>query len=321
MASNMSPIKSFQRRNIPLTLYIRYNHQMNLLLILLLGTFSLGLAEALNGQLLKRYEKISSVGLLIVGVTVSSILSFLVLIVTKLPTPILSFSDVGLIFLVGILYYYGNKLFYNSFKVQEASTSTIVVMSSIIVTTLYGKIVFNEQISSVQWLGIILVLVAVAFTNIGGFSVEKIKQIFKPTSVTKLVLFSALFYGLANGITKSIVQDISPIYYQFLISLLTIPIVFLIDWKESKQQISLLGTTGAYKLLALAIPFYYIYNVIKSIVYERGMALPLVDSIDNAVVFCIIILEFVIFRIKPENIWFKLLTATVAVVGVVLLGR
>jgi drug/metabolite transporter (DMT)-like permease len=293
---------------------------MNPILLLLLGSIALGFAETLNGSYMKKYEKITSVGLIIVGTTIGLVLSIIVIIFSKEPLYIPSYNSIALIIISGILFYIANKAFYNTFKLQEASTSTIVCLSTIIVTTLFGKIVFNENVALMQWFGVLLVVLAVILVNLGSVSISRLKDVFKLTPANKMVLFAAFFYGIANGLNKLIVQDISPIYYQLLGILLVTPFTFLFDRKEVKEQLIVLKNTKAYHLLALAIPFYFIYNLIRSIVFEKGLALPLADSIDNVVIFVIIALEWSIFKIRPNDIIFKIVTAVLAFVGVLLMS-
>ncbi|MBI2356752.1 EamA family transporter [Candidatus Dojkabacteria bacterium] len=292
---------------------------MNPIYLVLIGAVFLGFAEAISGHLLKKFENVTSVGLILIGSVVTFILSGLWLIIFNPPMIALDIRLVGLIVTVGILSYFANKYFYNSFKLQAASTSTIIVMSTIIVTTIFGRIVFREEVTLIQWGGVLLVALAVLLINMGGITLEKLKGVFNPTKATQYVLFAAFLYGLSNGISKLLVQDIDPHYYQFLDILLVTPIFFLLDWKEAVEQVKVLKTSRAFWYIAPVIFFYFTYNILKYIAFSKGLELPLADAVDNVVVFVIIILEFLIFRIRATNLLFKLMVTIIAVIGVTLI--
>lgn len=293
---------------------------MNLTFLLLLGATSLGLAEALNGHYLKKFDKVTSVGLIIVGSVMTFLISLTTMLVFKMPFTPIGWLEILLISIIGLCSYFANKNFYNSFKIQEASTSTIIVMATIVITTIYGRVVFQEQVQPLQWLGVALVMVAVFLVNMGGLSREAIRKVLKPTTATKLVLIAALLYGIANGTSKLLVQDLHPLYYQFLDVVIITPIFLLLDNKEARSQIAILQQTRAYRVLAGIIPLYFLYNFFRYFVFSEGMELPLADAIDNFVVFIIFAVEILIFKIKPKNLLFKLGAAAIAVLGVLLIS-
>lgn len=292
---------------------------MNPIYLILIGAVSLGFAEAINGTLLKKYKEVTSVGLILIGALVSFILSGLWMLIFRPPTVPLDIRMIGLIIAVGILAYFANKNFYNSFKYQDASTSTIILMSTIIVTTLFGRIVFGESIHIVQWLGILLVMVAVLLINMGEVSIDRFKQVFKPNVATRLVLFSAFLYGITNGISKLIVLDINPHYYQFLDIVLVTPLFILLDWKEVVGQLKVISRPNILFTFAPVILFYFTYNILKYIALSRGLELPIGDAVDNLVVFVIIALEILIFKVKGINLGYRLGVSVIAVLGVYLI--
>lgn len=292
---------------------------MNPVLLMMIGAVSLGFAEAINGHLLKRFKDITSVSLIIIGSIVTFILSGIWLIIFKPPMIELDIRIVSLIIITGLLWYYANKNFYNSFKYQDASTSTIIVMSTIIVTTILGKLIFDESVALVQWCGVVLVAIAVFLINMGGFHIEGFKKVFMPSKATKYVLLAALLYGLGNSASKLVVLDVNPHYYQFLDILLVTPFFLFFDRKEVKHQLQVLKETKAYIYLSPVMLFYFIYNILRYTSLSMNLELPLADAVDNIVVFVIIVLEVLIFNIKHVNILFKMAVALIAVVGVLLI--
>jgi drug/metabolite transporter (DMT)-like permease len=287
---------------------------------LLLGTLSLGFVEALNGKIFKKYPKLSSVGLILVGSLCHLILTISFILVFKVPFVKLDLLTILLIPIMGLISYYSNRLFYNSFKYQEISVSTLLVMSSIVVTTILGRLLFEEHISIYQWLGIILILFAVFTVNAGGLRKENFEKIFKPTKATKYVLLSAFLWGFYNSLLKFIAQDLHPYWYLLLETIFTVPFYFLLDKKEVFKQIKVLKNSRLFLILSFTIIFYFLYNSLRITALGKGLALPLVDAIDNFVIFIIIFFEIVLFKVKQEKILMKILCSIVAIGGVLLIS-
>jgi drug/metabolite transporter (DMT)-like permease len=292
----------------------------NSISFLLLGTLSLGFVEALNGKIFKKYPKLSSVGLILVGSLCHLILTISFILIFKVPFVKLDLLTILLIPTMGLISYYANRLFYNSFKYQEASLSTLLSMSTIVVTTILGRILFAERVNLVQWLGIILILFAVFTVNAGGLRRENLKYVFKPTKATKYILLSAFLWGVYTSLLKLIAQDLHPYWYLLLETIFTVPFYFLLDKKEIFKQIKVLKNSKLFLILSFTIIFYFLYNSLRITALGKGLALPLVDAIDNFVIFIIIFFEIVLFKVKQEKILMKILCSIVAIGGVLLIS-
>ena len=292
----------------------------NYIFYLLLGSLFLGFVEALNGKIFIKYPKLSSVGLILVGSLCHLILTTSFIIIFKVPFVRLDLFTIFLIPIMGLISYYSNRLFYNSFKYQPVSVSTLIVMSSIVVTTILGRILFAESVNLFQWAGIFLILFAVFTVNAGGLDKKSFQKVFKPTKATKYVLLSALLWGIYNSLLKLVAQDLHPYWYLLFETIFTVPFYFLLDRKEIFKQFKVLKNRKLFIILSFTIIFYFLYNSIRITSLGKGLALPIVDAIDNFVIFIIIFFEVVLFKVKQKDILLKILCSIIAVGGVLLIS-
>jgi drug/metabolite transporter (DMT)-like permease len=292
---------------------------MNPIIYLLFGTLSLGFAEAFTNKQLKKYSQISSIGLMLVGNVVTMILAITWALIFGIELTPLTLQSVGLIILIGIVYSFANKLYFSSYKIEAASSMIVLMMISIVVSSIFGRIVFNEQVSLQQWLGIFLVIVAVLLISTDG-RLGQIKKNFEKGSGKLMATQAAIFYGLGFSLTKLIVQDIDPHYYQLLDVIVGLPMMFILFHKESVEQTNALLSKNVYWKFVPLILFFYIYNKAKYVAFSQGVALPVADAIDNTVVFVILAIEFFILQIKQENYVNKLFFSLLAFVGILLIS-
>jgi drug/metabolite transporter (DMT)-like permease len=292
----------------------------NNILLLLLGSISLGFVEAFNGRIFKKYPKLSSVGFILVGSLGHLILTISFIIIFKIPLVNIGILTIILIIVMGLVSYYANRLFYNSFKYQEASVSTLIAMSTIVVTTILGRVMFAERVNLYQWMGVFLILFAVFTVNAGGLRKENLKSVFKPTKATKYVLLSALLWGIYTSLLKFISQDLHPYWYLLFETIFTVPFYFLLDRKEIFKQFKVLKNKKLFIILSFTIIFYFLYNSVRITSLGNGLALPLVDAVDNFVVFNIIFFEVVLFKVKQKDILLKIFCSIIAVGGVLLIS-
>lgn len=293
---------------------------MNPILIVIFGTAVLGFAEAFSNRQLKKHKAITGVGLMLVGSTVNIVLTLIWNIAFGIPFTSLTLRSWILVIVLTVIYYAAGKLYYSSYKTEHASTITVLMMLSIVVSTIFGQIVFHEDISMFQWLGIVIVLIAVLRINIGKFSKDSFKEILKLNRAKKIAILGSCLYGLGFSIAKLVVQDINPHYYQFLDVAVGLPFYFILDYKEVTTQIRALSKNKTFWAFAPIILLYFFYNKCKYLAFSKGIALPVADAVDNTVVFIILGVEYFILRIKQDNYLEKLLLSLMAFVGVVLIG-
>lgn len=211
--------------------------------------------------------------------------------------------------LVGCIYFWAGTLYYTSYKTGSVSINAILLSSSIIVTTILGIIFFGESTSLGKIIGSLIVISAIIFLNY-----EK-KFVWKPGN--NYALAGAALYGVAFTLDKAMSLSITPHLYQIFFGF-SIGITGLLF--RSKIIFSDLKKIHKHTLIAglVAACAFFIWNKLNFVAYTVGGEVGRIDSINNSVVFLIIILEFLILKDR-SNLSRKIAASIFAFIGVTLL--
>lgn len=293
---------------------------MNPLILVLFATLCLGIAEASSSKLLKRFSKLNSIGFMLIGSIFPILLAITYNFIFKVEYTPLTIRDIVLIFFVSCIYFFANKVYYQSYKTESASTSTVLMMFSIVVSTILGQLLFKEIITLQQWIGILIVLIAVLWINIGGFTKEHILNLFKPSKGKQYAIIGACLYGLGFGLTKLIVTDINPHYYQLIDNLIALPLFLIFSFNSAKEQIKVVLNPKVFISFIPIMLLYFLYNKLKYSAFSLNIQLPVADAVDNTVVFVILAMEFFIFKERDRDIKQKILISILAFIGILLIS-
>lgn len=196
-----------------------------------------------------------------------------------------------------------------SFKVRNISFSAIFISGSVVITTTMGIIFFDEGIYATKFVGIALVLLAIILLNWRNSSLEKNHY---------YGLLAGALFGVTYVLDKSIVGKIEPLVYIFWAFFLVAFFGFLMNPKGVIDSVR--GKTlRAFKPVVFSGLGYFFYNLFTFYAYRQGGEVGKVDAINNTQVFLIILFEILILK-RTRSIALKIITACLAVAGVVILG-
>ncbi len=210
---------------------------------------------------------------------------------------------VNFIAAVAMIYYL------RSFRVKNISLSSIFISLSTVVSATLGIFLFEESFDFYKISGIGLVLVAIISLNIKNIHLEK-NHLWG--------LLAGLLFGLTYTLDKRIVLNVHPIIYIFWGFTLVSIFGFLF---KPKKVISVIRETELkdYKQIIISGIGYFLYNLFTFSAYRVGGEVGRIDAINNSQIFLIILFEYFIFKNK-DGIIRKLITATIAFIGVMMLG-
>ncbi len=293
---------------------------MNPVYLIIIGVFALGLAEAGTNFQLKKHKEVNSRGFLLVGNIVTLVLTLVWMIIFDIPFTPLDIRTWIILIIALLLFYAANNLYFTSYKTENASTISVLMMFSIIVSTIMGKILFNEVISITQWLGISIVLVAIFMLNMPKVNMQELRKFFSPSGAKGMAILGAGLFGLALSASKLIVQDIDPHYYQLLDVLIAIPLYYAIDRRQINTQAKVFWKKPKiFWSFAKLIVLFFIFNKLKYVAFSMGIALPIADAVDNTAVFIIMLAEYFIYGVKLDRYKRRLVLTFIAFIGIVLI--
>jgi drug/metabolite transporter (DMT)-like permease len=292
---------------------------MNPILLILIASISLGFAEAFNSHKMKVFPMLSSTGLILIGTFISFFLDIAYVFTFDVPIENLTLIIVLQILVIGIIFYAANKLFYQSYKEEDASIVAVLGMVSIVATSILGKVLFKEQMSTGQWFGIVLIIIAVFLINTDGQK-DRFSALKNLNKAKINAMLAGLLYGIGFSISKFLLLDFNPHYYQLISPIFIVPLIFIFDFRSVKKQIPVIINKKILLNFSWIIILYYIYNKLRFVAMSDGIELPIADAIDNSVVFIIILVELFILKIPQENILRKVLISLIAFVGILLVS-
>ncbi len=191
------------------------------------------------------------------------------LIFSEMPWPILIGEN--LIFVAGV------ALYYESYKVISASMGTILGMSSVLVTTLFGILFFNESITLSKFTGIGLIIFAITLLSFEKSKLHKKGYLY--------AFIGGLLFGTAYLIEKYIVTDyqLNIDHFQYLYALIALPLKVLLQPKTILRDIkrikprSLVYSAGAAFCIIIAYKF-------TLTAYTLGGEAGKIDAINNSAI-------------------------------------
>lgn len=132
----------------------------------------------------------------IVATVIGSIIWF------TIGSPTLNLKDALLIILTGVLTIWGLAAYFRALSSNEASNVMILFQMTSVITLVLSFFLLGERISSVQFLGFLLIL----FSSIAISLKKKLKKI-KLSNIFFLVLLTDFFWASAYVIFKFVVDD------------------------------------------------------------------------------------------------------------------
>lgn len=276
--------------------------------------FALALAELTQQHLLNLKNGFTARASAVLTFAFQGVLVVPLLFLLGLENQIFSFFGTSVwqrIFLVTFLASIGMIFYLKSFRVKNISLSAVLISSSVIVSTILGIIFFSESIAIMKFCGIVSILLAIVIVNFKNPIFEK-NHIFG--------LFAGLIFGVAYTIDKSILQHgIHPLIYIFWSFPLVAAWGFLFGFREVIGSVKKKNLI-AYAPIAISGIGYLLYNFFTFSAYSVGGEVGRVDAINTAYIFIIIIFEYFFLKHK-SGMTRKLLAATLAVLGIFILGN
>lgn len=232
------------------------------------------------------------------------------LVFVRADLPLLTVATFIKLLIVSSIYFWAGTLFYTSYKTGSASINSILLSSSVIVTTILGIIFFNESTSLTKIIGSLIVVLSIIYLNYN----HKLKL----TKGNYFALSGAVLYGVGYTIDKSFSISMAPHLYQILFSFFIMLSGLLYRGRIIIKDISKIGRDTLLSATIAAFSF-FLWNKLNFVSYSIGGEVGRIDSINNSVIFIIIILEFFILKDK-SNITKKIIAALIAFIGVTLLA-
>lgn len=277
----------------------------------LVSVFALALAELTQQYLLnkKAFDEITSAVLTFFFQAVFTIPIIFLLGLQNEFFIVLSPEILPFLIIVGIASSAGVVYYLKGLTVQNISISGILVASSVAVSTTLGILFFAESTNFLKFLGIALVLIAIISLNIKNVQLEKNHA---------FALLSGVMFGFVFTLDKKIVQTVHPIVYLFWSFFL---IAAIVTARHPKKIFRVVKTTklAEYTPILVSGIGYFLYNFATFTAYSLGGEVGRIDAINNSQVFLIILFEYFILK-HTEGLFRKIITAIVALAGVVLLG-
>ena len=224
--------------------------------------------------------------------------------------PIFSVSLLFQLLILGSVYFWAGTLYYSSYKNGSVSINSVLVSSSIIVSTVLGIIFFGESISLLKFVGSLIIIGAIIYLNYEKGS--------KWNKANNYALAGAGLYGVGFTLDKAFSLSLTPHIYQILFAF-SIGLTGLIYRKS--QIISDLKKVefNTLKVMSISALTFFIWNKLNFVAYSIGGEVGRIDSINNSVIFLIIIMEFFFLKDR-SNLKKKIIAATIAMSGVTILG-
>lgn len=211
---------------------------------------------------------------------------------------------------VAVVYFWGGTFFYLSFKTNSPSISIILGSSSIIVSTLLGIIFFDESTSFAKFAGILLVIISLIVVNY-----QKNQKLDKHNI---LALIGGVFLGVAFNLDKSFAVEIPPIMYVGILCVAVAVVSILIRPRLIYRESKVLKLRNFMPMISAAV-FGILFNLFTFISYDEGGNVGVIDALNNAGVFLVILFEILILKDRKDLLK-KFVGAGLVIAGVVLLS-
>lgn len=228
----------------------------------------------------------------------------------SIPLPNLS-GIVWSVLVMTAAYALSNIFIFRSLKLTEASKFSVIFSGKTVFTILGVSIFFSEKLSSVQWIGAMLILVGIFIV-----SVKDIKK--KLNHGDLLALIAAIFFGIANTNDRFLVKYFDPYSYVVIGFLLPGLVLAAVYPKKLKNISSYLKFNFLKKGLLLLV----IYGF-SAVTFFSALTITTNSSqlytINSFSAILTVVLS-VVFLKEKDDIGRKLLGAVVSVVGLLLVN-
>ncbi len=281
------------------------------LILTLSSIFVLAVAEIAQKTALTKTENISAEANNFVVWIVQGTLALLYVFIFKIAWPeVFSVGEILKLVALGIIYFWAGTLYYSSYKEGSISISTVLGSLSIIVSTTLGIVFFQESLNWLKIFGSLLIINSIIYLNYTKN--EKLKK------ANLLALAGAGLYGIGYTMDKGFALQFTPHIYQVLFAY-SIGLTGL-AFRGRKIFSDLVRVKlSTFKVMLISAVTFLIWNKLNFVAYTIGGEVGKIDSINNTVVFIIILLEILILKVR-ENLPKKLLAASIAFVGIFLLS-
>jgi len=165
-------------------------------------------------------------------------------------------------------------------------------------------------VSMLKFVGSLIIIGSIIYLNYEKGS--------KWNKANNYALAGAGLYGIGFTIDKAFSLSLTPHIYQILFAF-SIGLTGLLFRK--KQIISDLKKVelSTLKIMGVSALTFFIWNKLNFVAYSVGGEVGRIDSINNSVIFLIILMEFFFLKDR-SNLKKKILSAVIAMAGVTMLG-
>lgn len=212
--------------------------------------------------------------------------------------------------IISFVYFVGGTFFYTSYKGNSPSISIIFGTISVVISSLLGTIFLHDTYTVPKVVGIILILSAIIFINY--------KKTEKLSKYNLYAILGGMCFGVAFTLDKSMVTTISPFMYLGLMCLGVAIVSAITSFKLINRETSKLKSKNFLPMLSSAT-FGSSFNLLTFFAYRYGANVGVADAINSTTVFFVILLEIILLKDRG-NLTKKILTAVIAISGVILIG-
>lgn len=212
--------------------------------------------------------------------------------------------------LISFVYFAGGTFFYTSYKGNSPSISLIFGTISVLISSILGVVFLNDQYVYKMIIGIVLILSAIIFLNYN--KQEKLNR------YNLYAIIGGLCFGIAFTLDKSMTTTISPFMYLGFMCLGVALVSITTSFKLIRSDLGKMSPKNFIPMVSSSL-FGSAFNLFTFFAYRNGANVGLADAVNNTTVFLVIILEIILLR-DTRNILKKVLAATIATLGVILIG-
>ena len=204
---------------------------MSWLLMSLIGAAVMGVASISDKVVIHRYIKTPFTLILLVGMA-QTVVGIVSLCIAGIPSEVTVATSISAIS-SGVLFSFSAIIFLKILYTQEVSRTIPITQSAPIFAALLGFLILNENISVLQWGGIIIAVLGSALISLRMDG--DIHSIFLHKSFYFL-MFSAFLLGAANVVGKLALEEL-PLLYTHGLRMLTLGLIFLCFASKSESWI------------------------------------------------------------------------------------
>lgn len=283
---------------------------MNWFILTLIGLFCVALADVSQKITLKGKSPLSSITNNFLVWNFIGLIALIYFLIRKLPVPEIPPDLFIKLIPLAVLYFLGGSFYYQSFKSNSVSISAVLATISSVITTVLGILIFSESTSILKFVGSLIVFSAIIIVN------YQKKLHFDKYNL--YALLGGLFYGLAYTADKYFVISTSPDFYQILLCFSVGMASFVFRPKQIISELNLFQRKLIPSIISATI-FFFLYQKFLFWAISIGGEVGRIDVLNNATVFVIIFIE-VLFLKERNNLPKKLISATVASIGAIILA-